>query len=262
MSGRFPDAPVRLPVSAQRWEVLTFLHWAYPPEVVQRLLPSGLRVQQWEGRTWVGVSPFRMAGVRVPGLPAPPAWRSFPELNVRVYVRGPDGRDGIWFPMLLATPSTFVTAMRIAGIRYVRARAEVAAEGPVRTYVFDPVRRRPWHPSAVFRATVRLGQVLDDHERTALLESLTGRWGAYHERGPMLWRTPVQHEPWSLLEATADGDLTGPLTAVSLPAPDEPPVVHAARTVHARIGAPRPLAVTRARTSVGRTRPSRAAPPA
>ena len=54
MSGRLPDAPVRLPVSAQRWEDLVFMHWAYRPDVVERILPAGLTVQQWEDRTWVG----------------------------------------------------------------------------------------------------------------------------------------------------------------------------------------------------------------
>lgn len=244
MSGRFPDEAVRLPVSAQRWESLTFLHWAYDPEVVQRILPPGLRVQQWEGRTWVGVAPFRMADVRAPGLPAPPAWHRFPELNVRTYVRTPDGGDGIWFPVLLATPSTFVATMRTTGIRYLRARAEVTDEGRLRTYTFEPVRRGPWRSQLSFRATVRVGPVLPDHQRTALLENLTGRWGAYHQRGRLLWRTPVQHEPWTLLAATAEGDLTGPLTAALLPAPHEPPLVHATTTVHARLGAPRPLAIS------------------
>ena len=30
----------------QRWSWLAFLHWPYPPEVVQRLLPSSLRVHE------------------------------------------------------------------------------------------------------------------------------------------------------------------------------------------------------------------------
>ena len=89
---REPDAPVRVPVNMQDWQLLTFLHWAYDADAVQALLPPGLQVHRWDGRTWIGVIPFRMANVRLPGLPPIPGWRSFAELNVRTYVTGPDGR--------------------------------------------------------------------------------------------------------------------------------------------------------------------------
>ena len=189
------------------------------------------------------MTPFRMADVRVPRLPTFSAWRSFPELNVRVYVRGPDGRDGIWFPLLLATPPTFVTLLRAAGVPYRRTHAEVITTGPLRRYCFLPADRGPWRSATAFRADVQVGQPLEATQRTPLLESLTGRWGAYHRRGPFLLRTPVQHEPWTLLAAAAEGDLSPPLTAVGLPRPQRPPVVHAARTVHVAVGVPRPVGI-------------------
>ena len=88
---------MRVPVSFQGWEHLTFLHWHDDTAAVQRLVPEELTVQDWEGRTWVGITPFRMAQVRPPGLPPPPGWGAFPELDVRAYVRTREGRDGIWF---------------------------------------------------------------------------------------------------------------------------------------------------------------------
>lgn len=242
MSGPLPDAPVRLPVSVQAWEDLTFLHWAYPPEQVQRLLPPGLTVQEQAGRAWVGVSPFRMADVRAPGLPPPPGWSAFGELNVRLYVRGPDGRDGIWFPLLLASRATFVTALRTVGLPYRTARAEAHDDGTVRRYSFLPAPGAPWGSAVTFRATVEITRPPKTTQRTPVLDSLAGRWNAYHCRFGVLWRTPVAHQPWTLMEATATGDLSAPLTAVGLPAPDDPPLVHAARTVHARLGVPRPAA--------------------
>lgn len=242
MSGPLPDAPVRFPVSLQAWEDLTFLHWDFRPEDVQRIVPAGLTVQEHAGRAWVGVTPFRMAGVRAPGLPPPPSWSAFGELNVRLYVRGPDGRDGIWFPRLLAPRPTFVTALRAAGVRYQRARAEVRSDGPVRHYSFLPAGHGPWASALTFRVTVTVDQPPAATPRTALLGSLTGRWNAYHWRSGLLWRTPVAHEPWTLTDATAEGDLTAPLTAVGLPVPQGLPTVHAARTVHVRLGAPRPVA--------------------
>jgi uncharacterized protein YqjF (DUF2071 family) len=34
----------------QRWDHLTFLHWAYDADVVQALLPAGLQVEAFHGK--------------------------------------------------------------------------------------------------------------------------------------------------------------------------------------------------------------------
>lgn len=116
MSGRHPDAPVRRPVSLQRWEQLTFLHWRYAAAVVQRLLPPGPVVQEVDGSAWVALTPFRMAGVRAALTPAVPGWSTFPELNVRTYVTEPDGRDGLWFLRLVAPRRAVVVALGAVGL--------------------------------------------------------------------------------------------------------------------------------------------------
>ncbi|MDQ1745834.1 MAG: uncharacterized protein QOD07_97 [Frankiaceae bacterium] len=77
----------------QRWDSLSFLHWPYDVDVVQRFLPAGLTVEPWDGHAWVGLVPFEMHV----GGPAGPLMVRFPETNVRTYVVGPDGRPGIWF---------------------------------------------------------------------------------------------------------------------------------------------------------------------
>ncbi len=65
------------------WNWITFLHWRYRPAVVDRLVPAGLQVETFDGSAWVGLTPFRMEGVRVPGAPALPWISRFPEVNVR-----------------------------------------------------------------------------------------------------------------------------------------------------------------------------------
>jgi hypothetical protein len=181
-----------------------------------------------------------MTDVRVPGRPVPVAWKSFAELNVRIYVQGPDGRDGIWFPLLLAVPASFVVAMRTAGIPYLRTDARTGVQGTRRSYRFGPARAGPWRGRVHFRADVEVGPAVRRSDGTSLVDSLTGRWAAYHPLGAGSWRIPVEHEPWSLCEASASGELTGPLLTAGLPPPQGAPVVHAARAVHARLGLPRP----------------------
>jgi uncharacterized protein YqjF (DUF2071 family) len=56
----------------QTWSSITFLHWSYQPQVVQRLLPGSLRVHDFDGRAWVGVTPFLLQDLRTPVAPALP----------------------------------------------------------------------------------------------------------------------------------------------------------------------------------------------
>ena len=248
VSGRLPDQPILLPASVQRWEHLTFLHWRYDPAVVQALLPRTLRVQEWDGATWVGITPFRMVDVRLPGLPPPPGWGEFPELNVRVYVRAPDGRDGIWFPCMAVPRVSFLVPMRTAGLPYERSRSEVSITGSRWSYRFDSPRRPGGVAGGPFEAVVDVGNELPAHERTPLVDSITGRWSGFHRRAGVLLRTPIAHEPWPLRSATARGDLTSPLLWSGLPEPDGPALVHAAPVVHTSLGVPRPARrVTRRR---------------
>jgi len=43
------------PVMRQSWQRASFLHWAYDPADVQRLLPRGLQVDTYDGLTSHGV---------------------------------------------------------------------------------------------------------------------------------------------------------------------------------------------------------------
>jgi uncharacterized protein YqjF (DUF2071 family) len=106
--GRCPLTVAR-PLMVHRWQLLTFLHWAFEPDVVQRLLPPRLTVDTYDGRAWVGLVPFRM-WVAPPGLPALPWLGRFYETNVRTYVRDRHGRAGVWFFSLEASDGGWCTA--------------------------------------------------------------------------------------------------------------------------------------------------------
>jgi uncharacterized protein YqjF (DUF2071 family) len=65
-------------------------------EQIRRMLPEGLQVQEYEETAWVGLVPFRMAGVMRRPFPDLPYFSSFPELNLRTYVIA-DKKPGVWF---------------------------------------------------------------------------------------------------------------------------------------------------------------------
>ncbi|MBB1482325.1 DUF2071 domain-containing protein [Tessaracoccus sp. MC1865] len=244
MSGRLPDMPLHTPVNLQDWQDTTFLHWDYPPDLVQRLLPPGLRVQQWGGVTWIGVIPFRMANVRGPGMPVVPGWKAFAELNVRAYVTAPDGSEGIWFLGMLVARSSFALALRTIGLPYWVSNSEVRTAWPRIDYRFGAPgllgpRVKDW-----FTATVEVGAPLTEKERTPLVDTLTGRFTAFHRRG-IMWQTPVEHQPWPLHRATVDGELTAPLRWVGLPEPDSAPMIQSSPGVNVKLASLRPAPMLR-----------------
>ena len=110
----------------QRWEDLLFAHWPVQSAELRRLVPSELEIESFDGTSWVGVVPFRMADVAPRGCPAIPGLSRFPELNLRLYVRHRD-RPGVWFLSLDAASRLAVrTARRFFALPYEHARMRCA----------------------------------------------------------------------------------------------------------------------------------------
>ncbi len=93
--GPASGTPIERPVILNRWESLTFMHWRYRPEVVQRLLPAGLTVDTFDGSAWMALVPFVLR-FSLPGIPELPWASRFAETNVRTYVRSADGSHGTY----------------------------------------------------------------------------------------------------------------------------------------------------------------------
>lgn len=227
---------VRLPTNIHHWDDISFLHWPFEPADVAALVPAETTVLTYDGAAWVSVTPFFIR-VRPPGLPVvPPRW-AFPEINVRTYVRGPDGREGLWFLRMEVTALWFVATLRALGLPYFRQRMSVdAREGGI-AYASEP---EPPSSGGGHTITVRPGAELDPQAGGPRDRFLTARWGAYHRRGPFLCYTPVEHPPWPLRAAEAPVCTVDALFwAAGLPAPVGPPAAHFSPGVEVSVGWPR-----------------------
>jgi uncharacterized protein YqjF (DUF2071 family) len=224
---------IRVPVMRAGWLRQTFVHWPYPPDAVQALLPEGLVVDEYEGMAWVSVTPFVMADVRPPGVPAPlPGLPAFAETNLRTYVRHRSGRDGLWF-LSIEVSSPLMLSARAVGVPYTMGDLRVSQYGD--TVVYEGAR---WGGGASYRLVVRPGSPIVPGERDVWL---TSRWRAYTRAYGLLWETPVAHEPWPLAEATLDALDETLTTAAGLPPPAAEPLVHFSDGVRrVRIGRSRP----------------------
>jgi len=230
--------PVRRPIMLQGWHDLTSVHWRYDPAVVQSLLPDGLRVDTLDGDAWVGLIPFHMRRIRVPGTPALGRFSTFPETNVRTYVVAPDGRRAVWFCSLdVSRLAPAVVARTTYGLPYCWGPMSIAHPGPD-TVEYAASRRWP-DRGPHSRVVVRKGPAVDLADQTDLDRFLSARWSlASRFLGMDLW-ADVDHPPWALHRAElleCDDSL---VTAAGLPAPSGDPVVLWSPGVEVRIGRPR-----------------------
>lgn len=232
-----PDVTVDRPVMRMSWDKLTFLHWPYSPDLVQKLLPPGLHVETFGGQAWVGLIPFQMT-VRFPVIGVVPGISVFPETNVRTYVSAPDGTRGVYFFSLEADRLSAVLAARaFYRLPYMWSRMSLTQAGDVIAYESD--RRWPG-PKAKSAVAIRY----DWHpagDWTDLDHWLTARWRLYSFMLGGVWRANAWHEQWPLHRASVlqiDDQL---VTATGLPAPTDMPLVHYSPGVDVAVSVPQRL---------------------
>jgi len=254
------ERPAGPPVMYQRWRGLLFAHWPLEPEAVARTLPPGLRVDTFEGRAWVGIVPFWMAGVRPRGCPPVPGISNFLELNLRTYVVDEAGVPGVWFYSLDASGWLAVTlARRLWGLPYYHASmsGHLRADG---THVFTSTRRGARHTVAETFQYRPMGEAFT--ARPGSLECfLVERYALYSKAGHAeavsrgepppghapLRRGRVWHAPYELRNVDPDDFqcTRGLFAQAGLPPPLNPPG-HCVFAPGVNVQAFRPAPVSRA----------------
>lgn len=220
-----------------RWDQLTFLHWSYDPELIQRLLPKGLIVDTHGGAAWVGLVPFLMEVRSRKGRALDWPFR-FPETNVRTYVRDSEGETGVWFLSLDSARWGAVPSARSTyRVPYFWSKMSVARTGDTIEYDL----RRLWPgPRVTSHVKVEIGDPYPEDEITSFEHYLTARWIVYGSWGGSVLKAYASHAPWALQRATADV-ADGLVAATGLPNPDGQPVAHWSPGVDVLIGYPRHL---------------------
>lgn len=217
-----PPDPVARPLLIHEWSDLALVHWRYPAAEVQRLLPEGLTVDTFDGSAWVGMVPFHCT-IRPAGVPRVPWVSSFPEMNVRTYVRGPEGEPAVWFISLEAARLNAVLIARaIYGLRYFWAKMAFSRVGAVATYVSR--RRWPRPRGSTGTLAIEIGEEIEPDQTTELERWLTNRWRFYCASPLGLATGLVAHQPWPLRRAEVLHCDPGLVGACGLSAPKGEPV--------------------------------------
>ncbi|WP_338739166.1 DUF2071 domain-containing protein [Haloplanus salilacus] len=223
---------------AMRWEDVLFAHWAVDPGVVAATLPEGLTVDTDDGDAYLGVVGFRMRSIRPRGFPV---GLSFPELNLRTYVRADDG-PGVYFYNLDAADRIGVAVARgLFRLPYYRAEMDVddRSDG---TIAFRSRRVHSGAPSARFDADYRPRGDPEPVAPDSLAAFLTERYRFYTASdGGRLYRGTIEHPPWDLAEATLSVRENTLFEVNGFDHPEGDSLVHYAPGVDVTAGPIRPL---------------------
>ena len=90
------EKPDRICFLSAQWKRLLLLTYDVDPQLLSDHLPPGLTLDTIDGRAFVSLVAFDFLDTRVVGIRWP-GFINFPEINLRFYVRHPDGRRGVVF---------------------------------------------------------------------------------------------------------------------------------------------------------------------
>jgi len=177
-----------------RWSDLLLVTYVVPADALAPHLHPALELDLWGGVAHVSLVAFRFLETRILGMPVP-GYRSFPEVNLRTYVRHGSDR-GVMFVR------EFVPSRVVAGVArllynepyeaaHVTARVDSGADGPVRAQ-FDWQFGGGGHRLAVTGSRATSLPVLGSD---AFLTK-EHEWGFGRTRSGRLLRYRVRHPEW------------------------------------------------------------------
>jgi len=187
----------------QTWLDLLFAHSPVEPSELVPLLPPPLRLDTFEGRAWISITPFVLTGLRLAATPPLPYYSTFPELNVRTYATL-DEKPGIYFFSLDAASRLAVEgARRIYRLPYFLAQMS-AKHQTASALVYESRRIDLRGQDALFKASYAPVGLPFLARQGSLEHFLVERYCLYtvDEGGGML-RAEIHHPPWLLQRAEA-----------------------------------------------------------
>jgi uncharacterized protein len=216
-----PQAHPHLAVLGMAFTDVAFLHWPYPPNQVEPLLPPDVSPDTFAGTAYVGLVAFRMR-----------CYGEFLEFNVRTYSVDSRGRRAVVFLTMEADRLPWVLAARAARLPYRWARMSLARD--VHEIDYRSTRRWPGPVGTGTHIRLRVGPPIPGNP---LDHFLTARWRLHHRVNATTMTAQLAHNPWPLHTAELldlDDNL---LAATGLAAPTAPPtsVLHSPG-VRGRIG--------------------------
>jgi uncharacterized protein YqjF (DUF2071 family) len=206
-------------VGHQLWRELLFIHQPMPIDALRPLVPPELAIDTFEGRAWVSLIPFSILASRPVGVPRA-LEMNFLEVNLRTYVRAPDGEPGIYFFSLEASSWLAVAGARASYRLPYFPAAMHRYEQPDGTKVYRSRRRAS---GASLETAWQVGAALAASTLGSLEHFLVERYMLFVVRRRRVYGARVRHQPYPLFQASVDSLRESLCQAAGLPALPYPP---------------------------------------
>ncbi len=193
-----PSGP---PAMFQSWRTLLFLHFPCDPHELSPYLPKELELDTFPGpdgreSAWLGLVPFHMQRVRPRLMPPLPGLSTFPETNIRTYVRRQGKTPGVWFFSLDAHQRLACRLARAwSGLNYYYSKMRVERRDD---HVRYESRRPGGHAQHCIEA--EFGTFLGPAKPGTLEFFLVERYLLYSVHRGKLITAQIHHEPYLLRE--------------------------------------------------------------
>ena len=202
---RIGHRPFPLPSSkwtlGQTWENYFWANWRVDADEIRSSVPDELEIEEFDGNAWLGMTFFRVRALRARGGLPLPGISSFLQLNIRTYVRGPDGLPGVWF-------FTIDASSRLAALGVRRLYHVPAFHARMTLDVLDGWQEaecvRLGEPGRVFSGRYRAAGESFHAESGSLEWFLTERYRLFAHDA----RAEMHHDQWLLRPAEAEIELT------------------------------------------------------
>jgi uncharacterized protein YqjF (DUF2071 family) len=175
-----------------------------------------------------------MRNIGLPRLPSVPYFGSFPEVNVRTYVKC-NGVPGVWFFSL--DVNRFLPAL-VARTTYLLPYCWGSASNHRDGDMIESHVHRRWPSGASTSLRLTIGEQIKEPDDLSVF--LSARWGLYSKgfRNGVRY-APVDHEKWPLYSAELMSLNDTLVVASGLSAPQGAPHVMFSPGVSVRVGLPR-----------------------
>jgi uncharacterized protein YqjF (DUF2071 family) len=188
-------SPASRPFLTGRWSHLFLATFIVPPELLVPQVPQGLELDTRGGQAFASLVWFDFADVHVLGVPWP-GFRSFPEMNLRFYVRRGKERGVVFVRELVPQPVVAWIARRVYNEPYVAAPMFSAVTE-------EPDSVRVEH-RLVYGGRTHTMRVVGDRPAIAADPASTAaffkehHWGYGKDRKGRTLRYRVEHPVWAV----------------------------------------------------------------
>jgi len=189
------------------------LNYVASEELLAPLVPAGVELDRWRGTLYVSAVGFLFRDTRVLGVPVP-AHRTFPEVNLRFYVRreaDDETRRGVVFVRELVPRRAIALVARVLYNEPYRAlpmRYAIVADGLRGSTMREYAWRASTEWTRLSARTIGPSRILEaESEEEFITEHY---WGYTRQRDGGTVEYRVSHPRWNVWTATdarLDGDL-------------------------------------------------------